>query len=278
MLIFGADMQDAPTKVNPMYHQIAKTGITSILTLMVAGLGNATIRDDPFNHAYQGAHYKRPTDFYIGTIRNPCNYYVSLWSYNVQTNNSAVRKDLEAEGHHEFFANVTANKSSAHDIQVFQSFTKHISGDIGVFTGRLAYGYIPYSPLTSNFSTRGYNSTRNSKIKSMFDEFNTSRVDCWVDTNSVTEDATICLQMLEKDYNLKVYWDAFDTAKGNHNPSKHAPCKDYYDKEMERFVREKDGVVFKKFGYDQCCDAASALAAHRTYNPGPIRQADQHVQ
>merc|ERR1712083_526902 len=93
-------------------------------------------------------------DFYIGSIRNPCDYYVSLWSYNIETPNGQVRKELSADnGEHYFKA--SESKNSDADKKLFHEFVKHINGEIGAYTGRVAWGFVPELKLGTNFTTRG---------------------------------------------------------------------------------------------------------------------------
>lgn len=210
---------------------------------------------------------KKPGDFYIGAIRNPCNYYVSLWSYCVETPGAGLRKQLVDDPKYDYFFNVS-DKTSSEAKSRFREFLHYITGDIGVCSGRFAYAYSVGSPQTRRFSTRSLSHDAIKEIQSELNTFDTSLIDCWVGTETLHEDVGVCLRMLQKERNYIVNWTSFDAKMERHhsNPSSHGQCKDYYDKDLEKeIVEEKDSVFFTNFGYDKCCDAPSHMAAHFTH-------------
>lgn len=249
------------------YHHIAKTGITSIVDLLNSSLEGFREGQNTL-WAFMPTRQKEHGDFYIGSIRNPCNYYVSLWSYSSEHENSQLRKNMSNDPETDRFFNVTSNKTSADDKSKFHEFMNHTMGEIGICTGRFAYGYVSLGN-NPTFLTKQLSHDDVSKIQSKLNAFNTSLIDCWVSTETLTDDMAVCLRMLERQLHVHVNWTNFDEAATHpkSNPSSHGPCKDYYNKELENLIVNKtDPIVFSKFGFDACCDAPSNLAAHITHN------------
>lgn len=264
VLVWGLDSD----VVTPRYRHVAKTGITSIMKLLEGGIGsqrNETGRRKWYPYtAPTPAFEKRAGDFYIGSIRNPCDYYVSLWAYNAEHKAAPLRAELARGGVPDFFK-TSGGRASRRDIDLFRGFARYIQGDVGVYTGRLAYGYVPAAVgLRANFSTRWLPHKTCVDVREKLAQFNTSKVDCWVSTESMAADVEACLATLSSKHGWRVNWEAYNKARATlrTNPSRHAPCRAYFDEGLERRVREKDGLVFQKFGFDKCCGAGSSLAAH----------------
>merc|ERR1719160_493620 len=76
--------------------------------------------------------------FTVSNVRNPCDYYVSLWAYN--SRHFSPGKVLGAEKE---FLSISAAGDTAEDISKFHSFMRAISGSpdnsVGAFTSRMAY-------------------------------------------------------------------------------------------------------------------------------------------
>lgn len=248
-----------------LYHHLAKTGITTTRTLLQAAIPNLEMQP-AFQSASKEEHELK---FLVGTIRNPCDYYVSLWSYSA-SHPSHLFDELAHDGAAGYIYNgVSQSKDRARDVLSFRNFLAHISGNaapgMGAYSGRIAYAYIPDSGLSGDFSMGHYTAEQIHNARKMLSNFNPDDVDCWVDTENIFSDIRACLQRYEaklggsvswSDFNAKVTSQELDT-----NPSAHLPCKAYFDKTTEALVRKMDDQVFQKFGFKSCCDEKSPVGA-----------------
>lgn len=244
------------------YNKMERTGVTSILKLLKGGLKDFDAGTISFPAA-MGAGTKAKNDFYIGSIRNPCDYYVSLWASNADNPNGQLRKELSNEKEGDRFFKVSESKTSEEDIKLFRDFVKHIQGETGVYTGRLASSYIPDLDL-KNYTMRQVSHEKAQEVQDKLKEFTLSQIDCWVSTETLAEDMQDCMKMLAFQRDWPVDWTSYnETAKTvSANPSKHGKCKDYYDSQTEWVVQHKDHIIFDKFLFNGCCDVPSSLSAH----------------
>lgn len=238
-------------------------------------------------------------DFHIAVIRNPCEWYVSLWAYGVDTDNACQGKDhpphdvqcggmirkelrLEPDGAR-YLKNSTEDKTSDKDIATFRAFVHHIHGDYanatGAYTGRVVAAFVGGGPNHFVLS-REEQEKEASNLRKRLAEYNTSNGNCWVDLGRLTSGVRGCLKAYEK-VGGEVRWQDFeaqakamdghragvttDTGKDASgrvltNPSKHQSCGRYFDDELETFVRKIDDVAFSKFGFSQCCAGVSKLS------------------
>lgn len=248
-----------------LYHHLAKTGITTTVSLLQAAIPN--LETQP---AYQSAvEEEHKFKFLVGTIRNPCDYYVSLWSYSA-SHPSHLYHELAHDGAAGYIYNgVSEGKDRARDIRSFRNFLAHISGigapGLGAYSGRIAYAYVPNAGLSGDFSMGHYTAEQLQNARTMLSNFNPDDVDCWVDTENIFNDIRACLQRYEAKLGGRVSWADFNTTVSSQeldtNPSTHLPCKAYYDKTTEALVRKMDDQVFQKFGFTSCCDEKSPFGA-----------------
>ena len=97
--------------MGPRYHKIARTGVSPIVLILKASFSEFETGANTYP-PHMAAFRKTPNDFYIGSIRNPCDYYVSLWSYGAENEIGQIHKELAGEPDGEHYFNVSENKKS----------------------------------------------------------------------------------------------------------------------------------------------------------------------
>jgi hypothetical protein len=247
------------------YNHLAKTGGTFLrVALEDVVVGNIGVIDEV--HGLRDV--SRPP-FTIGSIRNPCDYYVSLWAANsfgrgpLSNLDSHLKQNLGLDLKQKF--------GTDRDVAAFRRWVRVLLGqNAGLLTVRLWVKYLADTPERYNGCVARANClgptalSSETKVLEEVQRGNFSLLaDCWVRTGNLVQDTERCLRMYEQPGGKgrlpgKVRWAKWqkDTQQQNvfHNPSLHAPCKAYYDNATESLVRDRDRLVFEKFGFGQCCD------------------------
>lgn len=246
------------------YNHLAKTGGTFLrVALEDVVVGNIGVIDEV--HGLRDV--SRPP-FTIGSIRNPCDYYVSLWAANsfgrgpLSSLDSHLKKNLGHDFQQKF--------GTERDIAAFRRWVHALLGQkAGLLTVRLWVKYLADSPERYNGCVARATClgptalTSETKVLDELQRANvTSLADCWVKTGNLVQDTEHCLKMYEQPgperHPGKIRWAKWheDTTQQQvfHNPSLHAPCEAYYDNFTESLVRDRDRLIFEKFDFAQCCD------------------------
>ena len=183
----------------------------------------------------------RRSHFVIALVREPCSYYVSLWSFGSATPQMSAMAGalIEHRSPARDFYGKTAPFDGAEDVERFRSWLQH--DDVrGVMAAR----------FVAEYSTTPF-------------------VDCWVDTANMNRTLHACLRAFERQGG-RVDWDkiaaaedealrvtkgrARRLARSGQNASPHASCETYYTAALSSFVRYGfDRAVFAAFGYPGCC-------------------------
>jgi len=263
---FGAENNDGAHKTLIFGHLPKAGGMTLRNSLWKAINPWSEVRYNsefaPWSPADKGA-------FKVAAIRNPCEYYVSIWSFI----SSYALKGKPTYGWNmarEVWA-ATDSRDSAEDIRRFRSWLRaaHVSkahGDPaegpGILSSRVVLQYSDDGPdlkgVVPHSALGGITKEKSQKINDALNRFNPSSVDCWVKTESLNEDLKRCLLKYEARFGPHVNWDVVTRKlQPDHvvNPSKHSTCQNYYDAESEALVRKVDHHIFQKFGYPSCCKA-----------------------
>jgi len=212
----------------------------------------------------------REQAFTIGSIRNPCNYYVSLWAFG--SIGKGTLRSYHGATIPDSYYGVTKSLNTSEDVRRFSAWLRYIMphGKPGLESARLAFSYV-HERVPQQFGNfAGPESLRNASLASLhnllqstIDKFDPSSVNCWIRVENVKDDLKRCLQAFEKSTGASlVDWESFTQAvssKENENNSQHQPCKFYYADANgtltgnEAFIRSSDKAIFEKFGYDTCC-------------------------
>lgn len=228
--------------------------------------------------------------FTVGSVRNPCEYYVSAWSFG-----SKIDDGTEKKGYLRFetlpeYRGVSEGFDTPEDKEHFQKWLRYAMPEgaaPGLLTSRMMWSYAPESvmgipkpePTMQTSDDRGkFAKADFLKYQNAMSAFNDSNVDCWVRTEDIPSDLRHCLQKFEQRAGKRIVnWKAFEdllaqrerehevfnwsTAAGTGRTETyiwtkrtgHAPCHFYFDKDSEEFVRKTDSLVFEKFNYTNCC-------------------------
>lgn len=236
--------------------KIAGTYVIDVLDT-VMGHGNWTLVDELF-----GLTETRKGDgFVISTTRNPCDYYVSLWSFD-STKNFALFS--MQDGGSAFFQENNTNatqfgnwlswvQSHGHGIMSYRLFETLVAARDGMSCWDQELG----------FCGEKFNDTNVELGLSSFSPKETA--DCWIHTENLVDDFRHCLKQYEEATGATLNWDVFEDLvkkphkKGaNHNLSEHKHCDYYFDNKTAASVMKSDRHIFEAFGYETCCGAATA--------------------
>jgi len=183
--------------------------------------------------------------FVIGNIRDPCSYYISLWSFGCDNSNhnGALRN---------FFKYIENGKKyvklfyqDSYNATQFGSWLHFMSSlnDFGIFSYRLGYKFGGGTNPGNNLGIM--NSTRDRDEDEYSFRQVPKNVHCWVHQENEKEDLRQCLQEYETFSGYSFNWETFESAT-NHakkNPSKHNECNFYWTDDLKRYLYEKDKIV-----------------------------------
>jgi len=192
--------------------------------------------------------------FVIASTRNPCDYYVSLWSFqHDRTFTGAQNKeygffDLEDPNHRnatkfrEWLAWVQGPKFSVMSSRFWETLVAKKEG--------LSCWEDNFGSCTESLDVV--------KVNTDLSQFKPSEVaDCWVYTENLMGDLGDCLVKYEQQSGRKLDWEPFHRISEKVNPSERDTCEHYYTPEAEASVRRQDAWMFEAFGYTTCCGSAT---------------------
>lgn len=272
------------------YAHLPKTGGSFIERVLMDSLGS--------QHTMLGyadpARYQAPRDymrfivldlmgvnaFTIGSIRNPCEWYVSLWAAHPPSSPEEIASGLFAE---------RPLQNLSDDVLRFRKFLRHTYETpsegplsdprswLGVMSTQAMWRfsrddivatYLLHHRQGTHFDFVEYDGYVRPIHNPMAPEFplylkdrvqkhlGPGAADCWVRTESLQPDLRACLERAERATGLGVNWTSFEESlrRRSHHGSRHGRCGDYFDAGTEELVRAVDGVIFDKFGYKTCCN------------------------
>lgn len=238
-----------------LYDHMPKTGGTYIAKVVRAAAGRnkfTLVREfDHYNHSLFDEH------FTIGSVRNPCDYYLSLWSYGVDFG-GRMRSHLPEESRW-LYETEAQLKDSPADMLRFRRWVREISrpGYPGIMSLRMFISYaaqgraVPRGWLPpASMTTEVLNWVRRSMR-----HFTRKHINCWVYSENLDEDLQNCLAKWEKQSGQAVDWSKYNFAKqaAYEKRSDHGKCQDYFDPDTVKLIWDLEGNLFEKFGYDKCC-------------------------
>lgn len=236
----------------------------------------------------------RQRTFTVGSVRNPCEYYVSCWAFGGKLDAWTQR-----HGNYSFYNTsmeyygVTDDLNTPEDRLRFQKWLRWILPlDVppGLITARMLWSYANESVASAQMpepTLQGWSDAdRQVYYKAML-AFDVTSIDCWIRTEKLTDDLQVCLQRFEAGAADKlVNWVEFNktvaqrkrehqtfnwttgTDHGEHSDATdtyvwtkrtgHEPCDFYFDDSSKEYILKTDSMVFEKFGYQTCCQPASS--------------------
>lgn len=181
--------------------------------------------------------------FVISSIRNPCSFFVSHWSYCCE----------------KFWANGTLGKF---DTAAKCGEDDSNKGRCPQFSGNLTEGHRhPGYTLRVDYNNKeGFlkkvMGPQAGKYQSLFDtafrNIGPDRVNCWVHVENLEHDTRKCLLEYEQFSGYKVKWEIFDASwkKSIRNSGNHEDWQAYYTPEAESNMLSNNAFIFDNFGYN----------------------------
>lgn len=269
----GASLSVALFSYDPMeavYNRMSKTGgstLESILKQVVPDNSMIVGEASGLQRQLKQNNKTRERVFVIGSIRNPCGIYLSMWS---MMNDQAV--EISKKVHGEKFDRCfgknqellspgmqtkTQKPPSSEQINAFQKWMRSKETE-GMVSYRFAWKYLD-GPNHHACDLCGPSSCMELSEHSKRMEGDWSQeslADCWVNTDDLGQDLKRCLKLYEAKSGVHVKWENFDKLVDPEraNKSGHGECKAYFDKETAKLVEEGvDKPMFGKFGFKECC-------------------------
>jgi len=265
-----------------LYAHMSKTGGTQIHQVLRLSVlpDKRAFHAEPYglNDAHRAA-------FVIGSIRNPCEYYVSLWAFQstsvgLKVGMMADMKRREPESWERLVGkNEGKSFGTEDDIKRFRAWLRYVSKtNYGYYSARFYRKYVEKIAIGASSIDMKSNAylARNLSEAEVEDQLSqlrdanvTGLASCWVKTENLADDLLTCLERFERAHGPgavhregaeKVLSSSEKSGK-RVNKSPHKPCKRYYDPESAALVKSMDKHLFEKFGYQTCCKDA-APAAH----------------
>ena len=179
--------------------------------------------------------------FVLGSVREPCDHYVSLWAFG-----SAGLGGWQKHGS-QFHGKDRPRFDSARDVAAFRKWLR--------------------APKISGVVAARFRDSYQDKNDAMF-------VDCWVRTEDLAATLLDCLRRFERQGGA-IRWSRLQDFVRSAAPSRrlyesknvnfssdqldprllhHAPCDTYYARPDKTYVERHESFIFQTFGYEKCCD------------------------
>jgi hypothetical protein len=218
----------------------------------------------------------RRETFTVGSVRNPCDYYVSWWAFK----GKQVGPDF-LTGKKEQVFGASENLDTREDQLRFKTWLHWMMPDAkppGLLTSRVLWSYFNESvagarqpPVMLEAEREPWAEADRAIYVAAADKLDPSTVDCWIKTESIASDLRKCLELFEQQAGSKIVnWVEFDkiieqrekqhdelTLSAQWTPKKngHAKCNFYFNDNMKKYVYKLDHAIFDKFGYSGCCSS-----------------------
>lgn len=220
--------------------------------------------------------------FVISSMREPCDHYLSLWSYGSTKTGYMYNKSYQKRQNWtlQAYGKDPPKFDSARDIDAFKNIWLKDKAIKGLMSRRFIQSF-------------GYEESPSSL------EDISSVVDCWVYVDDFQASLYSCLRKYE-DQGGYVNWDAPLLSKlveqlqekrtkrklrehqekndpiGNPQLSHHSKCSMYFDQDAADMVRSgPDSIIYDIFGYQHCCGRARTFNNEVVFPPTAVLQ-DQH--
>jgi len=251
---FQAELGRSPDAV--IYDHMPKASGTFLGPLLQSAVG-----DDNFELRKEfdaASHRDSAQNFLIGSIRNPCNYYLSLWAYGADQH-GRLRLEIPPDKR-DVYNTSSPNKDSKHDdIKKFHDWVWAVNRDgfPGIMSVRFARSYAVMKDFPSFLPPSMMNATVLKSVRRALEspERILSRVSCWVRTESLDKDARACLTKWRDATGKKVDWKAYKTQyeSGDQLQTAHGKCGEYFTPGLAAKVRKLEAPMFGAFNYTTCC-------------------------
>eukprot|EP00811_Abedinium_folium_P035154 NODE_7972_length_1533_cov_11.178521.p1 GENE.NODE_7972_length_1533_cov_11.178521~~NODE_7972_length_1533_cov_11.178521.p1 ORF type:complete len:300 (-),score=18.60 NODE_7972_length_1533_cov_11.178521:583-1482(-) len=235
------------------YKRMSKTGSMTMKDIVrKCGLSSSgyAIRREFSPLAVEDHH-----NFVIGTIRNPCEWYVSLYTYGATDHgllHLQTPQRLKRPNDQGTFKKwlIWACKSKV-------ALDRDVLKGPGLMSARFARAFTYVTThLPASVSINFLRDKDLNKYEHALETFERSNVDCWVHMENYAEDTRACLRRYEKLSGIPVNWKRVEKLlkRKKINTSAHKSCSFFFDEEAEALVRSTDPHMFRILNYTTCCD------------------------
>ena len=274
-----------PPALQLAYKHMSKCGgsyLVSLLVNMTRGM-HGLLNKDFFDEEHAVTPERHAGSFIIGSIRNPCDYYVSLWAFQSQKTWAIVQN--AAHGGTLWQPEATTcdrgrkcplqPESANSDPDKFEAWVnltmRKQPGVHGVLTHRFYDQLVEQRDSLQCWADNllecadAYNETAVSSGMASFDP--DANVDCWVRTEMFDDDVKRCLVEYEQRSGAMLNWVAFDKRVPDMNKAGHAPCKDFFAAKpgLESKIMHADRELAQAFHYPSCCAPPLSARLQRGY-------------
>lgn len=212
------------------------------------------------------------SQFVVGIVRNPFDYYVSLWAYSSCGTNWGTRfrnalttqqqldllasklKCFDAENAPLTSAPPPPLGTDSEDVMRFRKWLAAVNNkNVGTASMRFFYSYADnaaaHYPLGKSSFQLVDHTIEAAKIVDELEKFDSTRT-CWVRTDNLVSTLRDCLVEFEA-HGGDVDWAAFGDAVevSWKNPSPHVSTSEFYDEESTKTVLHYDAALFRMFGF-----------------------------
>jgi hypothetical protein len=216
------------------------------------------------------ADMRRET-FTVGSVRNPCEYYVSNWAFFGKLDGKIEKEQVYG---------VSENLDTPEDQLRFKKWLNWLMPDAkppGLLTSRVLWSYFNESVAGARrppdrTPLEPWTEAERAIYVAAADKLEPSTVDCWIKTENVASDLRTCLALFEDQAGSKIVnWVEFDKIieqrEKQHADVKmevwtknsgHKKCNFYFDAadpSLKEYVYKLDYAIFNKFGYPRCCSS-----------------------
>lgn len=214
----------------------------------------------------------RSKGFIIGSVRDPCSQYLSLWAFGSKGDGSFLHQ-LKHNGKGYLYGQDAPHFSSDRDIASFNLWLRDKSV-FGMMSKRFNISYYknaPSRPVKMNYQYfKQYFNNQNKKEQVLaadclvyVDDFQRSLLTCiqeyekqggYVNWNSTSlMDLVQSVRSKEQEERIRRSLRGKDNITSDPRSLHHAPCSKYFDNETKLMMENgPDSAIFKTFGY-KCC-------------------------
>ena len=273
-----------PPALRLAYKHMSKCGgsyLVSLLVNMTRGM-HGLLDKEFFDEEHAVTPERHAGTFIIASIRNPCDYYVSLWAFQSQKRWSTVQN--AAHGGTLWQPEATTcdrgrkcplqPESANSDPEKFEAWvnlTMHKRPGHGILTYRFWEQLVEQRDTLQCWSDNlldcadSFDDTAVSSGMASFDP--DANVDCWVRNEMFDDDVKRCLVEYESRSGVMLNWVAFDTRVPVINKAGHAPCKDFFATKsgLEAKIMHADRELAQAFHYSSCCAPPLSARLQRGY-------------
>lgn len=191
--------------------------------------------------------------FTIGSMRNPCEFYVSLWAFGADGRGS-FRNKIPPN----LYETTSPYKNNSADVGTFRKWLKEITppNGPGLLSMRLArsYGRRALHDKMNELPT-SYDVDTLRIVNESVTNITLRDMDCWVYVEDIERGTEHCLRRWSRGSKEEVDFLAFHNAvkHSDHWSSDHGACRQYFDSQTEDFVRKVDPAAWSIWGYTDCC-------------------------